>query len=53
MLSSKPANTAPLQEWANFLTVLNKNSEKPFLKKGKSPVRMIDHLEKALPTMQN
>ncbi len=47
-------NTSTLQEWSNFLSVLNGNKQQsePLLKKTSSAQRIIMHLEKQLPKTQ-
>jgi hypothetical protein len=43
-----PSNPSTLQEWANFLNVLNgnKNQGSPLLQKAQSAQRIVMHLEK-------
>jgi hypothetical protein len=51
-MKNQMSGTQPtLQEWANFLTVLNgnKNSDRPLLKKAASPSRLVHHLDQQLP----
>jgi hypothetical protein len=51
MKNQAHGSPSTLQEWANFLTVLNgsKNTDKPLLKKAATPSRLVHHLDQQLP----